>query len=283
MAQLGERIFYDASLSASGKHVLRLLPRPGACLRPGGRGTGGARRAEAGPAGRAGGAVADVSASASRHSASGPDNEENETVTLAQMVALTRGVPRAQKTANDTAQSAANAGAAGRAVLGRAGRHAAAAGDRAAAQPAGDGRRQRRGGGGEAARRPPMRRISCSCSARRSWTGPTCWWPRRMFAVARYQIEDPSFHPYTSKFDFWLEGRARLTPAELRGYVLFNDPSRADCAGCHLDKATRGRIAAAIHRRPVRGAGRTAQHEAAGQRRPGVLRPGHLRPDTAPT
>ncbi len=38
-----------------------------------------------------------------------------------------------------------------------------------------------------------------------------------MFAVARYQIEDVSFHPYSSKFDAWLEGKARFTPAELRG------------------------------------------------------------------
>jgi len=56
------------------------------------------------------------------------------------------------------------------------------------------------------------------------------------FAVARYQIEDSAFHPYTSKFDYWLEGRARLTPAELRGYVLFNDVEKADCGGCHVDK-----------------------------------------------
>jgi hypothetical protein len=38
-----------------------------------------------------------------------------------------------------------------------------------------------------------------------------------LFAGARYQIEDPSFHPYTSKFDYWLEGKTRPTPAELRG------------------------------------------------------------------
>lgn len=56
-----------------------------------------------------------------------------------------------------------------------------------------------------------------------------------MFAVARYQIEDSSFHPYTSKFDYWLEGRASFTPAELRGYRLFNDPDRANCGGCHVD------------------------------------------------
>ncbi len=59
-----------------------------------------------------------------------------------------------------------------------------------------------------------------------------------LFAVARYQIEDPSFHPYTSKYDAWLEGKARLSQAELRGYLLFNDPAKADCAGCHLDQAS---------------------------------------------
>jgi cytochrome c peroxidase len=60
-----------------------------------------------------------------------------------------------------------------------------------------------------------------------------------MFAVARYQIEDPSFHPYSSKYDDWLEGRARLTPAELRGLKLFNDPAKANCAGCHLSQPSR--------------------------------------------
>ena len=59
-----------------------------------------------------------------------------------------------------------------------------------------------------------------------------------MFAVARYQFEDPSFHPYDSKFDYWLEGKARLTEAEMRGYRLFNDPKKANCGGCHLDTPT---------------------------------------------
>jgi cytochrome c peroxidase len=57
-----------------------------------------------------------------------------------------------------------------------------------------------------------------------------------LFAVARYQIEDTSFHPYSSKFDNWLEGKARFTPSELRGYALFNDPAKANCGGCHDDQ-----------------------------------------------
>ena len=60
-----------------------------------------------------------------------------------------------------------------------------------------------------------------------------------LFAIARYQIESPDFHPFTSKFDAWLAGKARFSPSQLRGYRLFNDPARGNCAACHLDKPTR--------------------------------------------
>ncbi len=57
-----------------------------------------------------------------------------------------------------------------------------------------------------------------------------------MFAIGRFEREDRSFHPFSSKFDAWLEGRARFTPAQLRGYELFNDPRKGNCAACHLDQ-----------------------------------------------
>ena len=60
------------------------------------------------------------------------------------------------------------------------------------------------------------------------------------FAIARYELENPAFHLFTSKFDAWLAGKARFTPAELRGYRLFNDPAKGNCAACHLDKPTPG-------------------------------------------
>jgi len=60
-----------------------------------------------------------------------------------------------------------------------------------------------------------------------------------LFAIARYQIESPDFHPFTSKFDAWLAGKARFTAAQLRGYRLFNDPGAGNCAACHLDTPTR--------------------------------------------
>jgi cytochrome c peroxidase len=59
-----------------------------------------------------------------------------------------------------------------------------------------------------------------------------------MFAIGRYQFEDPAFHPFSSKYDAWLEGHARLTQAELRGLHLFNDKDKANCAGCHLSQPT---------------------------------------------
>ncbi|MBV9842102.1 MAG: hypothetical protein JOY99_11355 [Sphingomonadaceae bacterium] len=63
---------------------------------------------------------------------------------------------------------------------------------------------------------------------------PDMLFAEAMSALSRFQIEDVSFHRFDSKYDRWLEGKARLSPAELRGLKLFNDPAKANCAGCHL-------------------------------------------------
>lgn len=60
-----------------------------------------------------------------------------------------------------------------------------------------------------------------------------------MFAIGRYQLESREFHPFRSKYDAWLAGEARLSPAEWRGYQAFNDPDKGNCAACHLDAPTR--------------------------------------------
>ncbi|MEZ2128401.1 MULTISPECIES: cytochrome-c peroxidase [unclassified Sinorhizobium] len=63
------------------------------------------------------------------------------------------------------------------------------------------------------------------------------------FALARYQIEDPSFHPYSSKYDAYLRGEVTLSDAEMRGLKLFDDPKKGNCASCHLDQVTQdGRL-----------------------------------------
>jgi cytochrome c peroxidase len=60
-----------------------------------------------------------------------------------------------------------------------------------------------------------------------------------MSAIGRYQFESPDFHAFTSKYDAWLQGRARLSRPELRGYLAFSDPQRGNCAACHLAQPTR--------------------------------------------
>jgi cytochrome c peroxidase len=55
-------------------------------------------------------------------------------------------------------------------------------------------------------------------------------------ALQQFELQDRSFHPYTSKFDRWLDGKAKLTPQELRGKKLFDDPNGGNCASCHLDE-----------------------------------------------
>jgi cytochrome c peroxidase len=57
-----------------------------------------------------------------------------------------------------------------------------------------------------------------------------------LFALARFQFEDPSFHPYDSKYDYYLAGNAKLTEAEARGLKLFEDPEKGNCSSCHIDK-----------------------------------------------
>jgi cytochrome c peroxidase len=57
---------------------------------------------------------------------------------------------------------------------------------------------------------------------------------RMTFALQRYQLEDADFHPYDSKYDQFLAGRVQLDAAELRGLALYNNPQKANCAACHV-------------------------------------------------
>ncbi|HEY3808900.1 MAG TPA: cytochrome c peroxidase [Steroidobacteraceae bacterium] len=57
-------------------------------------------------------------------------------------------------------------------------------------------------------------------------------------AVERFELEDPSFHPYSSRYDRFLAGELTLSAQEQRGLELFLDPHKGDCAECH--PATRG-------------------------------------------
>jgi cytochrome c peroxidase len=52
-------------------------------------------------------------------------------------------------------------------------------------------------------------------------------------ALEVYQQSAVDFYPYTSKYDAVLRGTAVLSPAEQRGLALFNAPGKGNCASCH--------------------------------------------------
>ncbi|MEO6964781.1 MAG: cytochrome c peroxidase [Acidobacteriaceae bacterium] len=65
---------------------------------------------------------------------------------------------------------------------------------------------------------------------------PTLAVEKATLAIQQFELQDKSFHPYTSEFDRWLDGKAKLTPQELHGKALFDDPNGGNCASCHLDE-----------------------------------------------
>jgi len=58
-------------------------------------------------------------------------------------------------------------------------------------------------------------------------------------ALEVFQQDYRTFYPYSSKYDAYLAGRAELTPQEIRGLNLFNDPGKGNCGNCH--RSQRGR------------------------------------------
>jgi cytochrome c peroxidase len=55
-------------------------------------------------------------------------------------------------------------------------------------------------------------------------------------ALEHFELEDPSFRPYNSKYDDYLDGKVVLSAQELRGLALFDDPAGGNCASCHPDR-----------------------------------------------
>jgi len=54
-----------------------------------------------------------------------------------------------------------------------------------------------------------------------------------LLALEAYQQSPGEFYPYSSKYDAWLRHETSLSPAEMRGLGLFNDPTKGNCARCH--------------------------------------------------
>lgn len=57
-------------------------------------------------------------------------------------------------------------------------------------------------------------------------------------SLEAYEEDYRSFYPYSSKYDAYLAGTATLSAQESRGLALFDDPTKGNCARCHV--STRG-------------------------------------------
>lgn len=51
-------------------------------------------------------------------------------------------------------------------------------------------------------------------------------------AIARYE-ESVEMNSFTSKYDYYLKGKTKLTEQEYLGLQLFNNPQKGNCASCH--------------------------------------------------
>ena len=238
MAQLGRQIFFDTSLSASGRLSCASCHSPDHSYGP----PGGAPAMFGGPALTSQGVRAVPSLmylSTQPNFSIGPDpgGDDEAPVPLPQLAALGGKHKRVTKTAQDTAQSAANLVPLGGLFWdGRANTlQTQAMGPLLSPFEMDGGSIQRVDAKLQAA---PYANGFVQLFGPAIFEQPNLAVSEALFAVVRFEIEDPSFHPYSSKYDAWLEGHARLSPAEMRGYELFNDPAKGDCAACHLDQPT---------------------------------------------
>ncbi|RWA69714.1 MAG: cytochrome-c peroxidase [Mesorhizobium sp.] len=57
-----------------------------------------------------------------------------------------------------------------------------------------------------------------------------------MEALGTFEQSSADFYPYSSRYDAFLAGKAQLTAQELRGRALFEDDAKGNCASCHLSQ-----------------------------------------------
>lgn len=52
-------------------------------------------------------------------------------------------------------------------------------------------------------------------------------------AIARFETESVQFQPFNSKYDAFLQGKLTFTPGEQAGLALFVNPAKGNCQSCH--------------------------------------------------
>ncbi len=61
-----------------------------------------------------------------------------------------------------------------------------------------------------------------------------------MQALEAFQNTATEFYPFSSRYDRFLRGELELTEQEERGVTLFKDPKKGNCASCHLTSSRAG-------------------------------------------
>ena len=238
MAKLGREIFFDTRLSSSGKMACASCHSPDHAYGP----PNDAPVMLGGPNLTMPGARAVPSLTYLERQPDfsiGPEKEDmdDNAIPLAQQAEVGKAVVRVEKIATETAQSGNIVPQGGLFWDGRA--------DTLQIQAGGPMLDPREMDGGsveiiaDKLRNAPYARKFAALFGERIFKDTKLLVAEAQFAIGRYQIEEPSFHPYTSKYDYWLEGKARLSEAEMRGLNLFNDPKKANCAGCHTSQPSR--------------------------------------------
>jgi cytochrome c peroxidase len=69
---------------------------------------------------------------------------------------------------------------------------------------------------------------------------PTTALARMGQALAAFEVEDPGFSPFSSKYDYFQKGQAQLTAQEQRGLGLFNNATKGNCSACHPSTSADG-------------------------------------------
>jgi cytochrome c peroxidase len=54
-----------------------------------------------------------------------------------------------------------------------------------------------------------------------------------LLSIEVFEQSPKDFYPYSSRYDAWLRRKGELGPREQRGLALFNDPRKGNCASCH--------------------------------------------------
>ena len=65
-------------------------------------------------------------------------------------------------------------------------------------------------------------------------------WNGLVLALEVFQQSPADFYPYDSKYDAFLRGQVKLSPAEMRGLAIFDGATKGNCASCHLSTIKRG-------------------------------------------